>query len=164
LAAVRASCTIPLLAGPPRLYRGERLVDGGLLEPIPYRSALREGATHVLVLRSRAAEFCSRTRMRASELAAARALPRLAPLLRTCHTRYNEHAGALAAGLAGVHQVAPPAGARLVGRLSIDADRIADSVRIGVEALTAALDGGYAQAPPAPVPSLIALRPAPGYD
>jgi hypothetical protein len=36
-----------------REFRGERLVDGGLLESIPYHSALREGATHVLVLRSR---------------------------------------------------------------------------------------------------------------
>jgi predicted acylesterase/phospholipase RssA len=85
LAVVRASCTIPLLAGVPPSYRGEPLVDGGLLEPIPYRTARREGASHVLVLRSRPAAFRTRTRMRPTELAVAlygepvRVRPRPAP-------------------------------------------------------------------------------------
>jgi predicted patatin/cPLA2 family phospholipase len=29
------------------------MADGGLIEPIPFKTALRDGATHVLVLRSR---------------------------------------------------------------------------------------------------------------
>jgi predicted patatin/cPLA2 family phospholipase len=167
LAAVRASCTIPLLAGEPRLYRGERLVDGGLLEPIPYRTALREGATHVLVLRSRPATFRNPTRIRATELAVGRAHPRLAPLLRTCHARYNEHAAELEAlaGGATVRQVAPPPGARLVGRFSVDAERIGESVRIGIASMRAALS-----LEPAPALTELAaprmidvLLPAPGY-
>ena len=32
---------------------GEPMADAQLFEPIPYRSAVREGATHVLVLRTR---------------------------------------------------------------------------------------------------------------
>ena len=95
LAAVRASCAIPLLAGAPQPYRGEPMVDGGLLEPIPYRSALREGATHVVVLRSRPAAFRSALRIRATELAVGRAHPQLAPLVRSSHARYNEHAAQL---------------------------------------------------------------------
>jgi predicted patatin/cPLA2 family phospholipase len=167
LAAVRASCTIPLLAGEPRMYRGERLVDGGLLEPIPYRSALREGATHVLVLRSRPATFRNRTRVRATELAVARAHPRLAPLLRSCHTRYNEHAAELESLAAGpnVRQVAPPPGARLVGRFSVDAERIGESVRIGIESMRALLAPEPAPALPEPAAPRVldVLLPAPGY-
>jgi predicted patatin/cPLA2 family phospholipase len=167
LAAVRASCTIPLLAGAPPTYRGEPLVDGGLLEPIPYRSALRDGATHVLVLRTRPAAFRSGTRVRATELAVGRAHPRLAPLLRSCHARYNEHAAELEAfgGGAVLRQVTPPTGARLVRRFSVDADRIAESVRIGVESMAGALSSV-----PAPqlsfeprVSPIDALLPAPGY-
>jgi predicted patatin/cPLA2 family phospholipase len=169
LAAVRASCTIPLLAGAPSTYRGERLVDGGLLEPIPYRSALREGATHVLVLRSRPATFRNHTRIRATDLAVARAHPRLAPLLRTCHARYNEHAAELEAlaGGATVRQVTPPPGARLVGRFSVDAERIGDSVRIGIESMRAALSLEPAPMLSEPaasrVPAVDALLPAPRY-
>jgi predicted patatin/cPLA2 family phospholipase len=162
LTAVRASCTIPLLAGAPLEYRGERLVDGGLLEPIPYRSALREGATHVLVLRSRPATFRNRTHPRATDLAVARAHPRLAPLLRTCHARYNEHASELDR-LAAVRQVAPPPGARLVRRFSVDPARIEASIRIGVDAMRAALAPAPALAEPATQRVLDMLLPTPGY-
>lgn len=165
LAAVRASCTIPLLAGAPQRYRGEPLVDGGLLEPIPYRSARREGASHVLVLRSRPVGFRSRTGMRATERAVGRAHPRLAPLLRSCHARYNHHATELEelAGGATVRQVTPPPEAHLVGRLSIDADRVADSVRIGAESMAAALADAPVRTLPAPAPTRAALLPMPGY-
>ena len=67
LGAVRASCAIPVLTGAPPTYRGEPMVDGGLLEPIPYRTALREGATHVLVLRSREASYRARRQDRLVE-------------------------------------------------------------------------------------------------
>jgi len=160
LAAVRASCTIPLLAGAPPHYRGEPLVDGGLLEPIPYRTALDEGASHVLVLRSRSAGFRMRMRIRATELAVARAHPELAPLLRTCHARYNRHAAELQAlardpdARGVVSQVTAPAWARLVGRLSIDADRIADSLRVGAQSMAAALYGEPARLLRQPTPYL----------
>ncbi len=48
--ALRASSRIPLAAGPPVTLRGEPLVDGGITEAIPTRSALAGGCTHVLVL------------------------------------------------------------------------------------------------------------------
>jgi predicted acylesterase/phospholipase RssA len=51
--ALRASAALPLLAGGP-VRLGERAYyDAGLAESIPFRQALRDGATHVLVLRSR---------------------------------------------------------------------------------------------------------------
>ena len=78
LAAARASCSIPVLTGTPPIYRGEPTVDGGLLEPIPYRTALRDGATHVLVLRSRDTAIARRGR------AGSRSGRSLAPILSSC--------------------------------------------------------------------------------
>jgi len=51
--ALRASAALPLLAGPPVEFAGRRFYDAGLSESVPYRTALAQGATHVLVLRSR---------------------------------------------------------------------------------------------------------------
>ncbi len=51
--ALRASAALPLLAGPPVELDGRRFYDAGLSESVPYRTALDQGATHVLVLRSR---------------------------------------------------------------------------------------------------------------
>jgi predicted patatin/cPLA2 family phospholipase len=51
--ALRASAALPLLAGPPVVLGGRRFYDAGLSESVPYRTALEQGATHVLVLRSR---------------------------------------------------------------------------------------------------------------
>jgi predicted acylesterase/phospholipase RssA len=51
--ALRASAALPLLAGPPVELDGRRFYDAGLSESVPYRTALAQGATHVLVLRSR---------------------------------------------------------------------------------------------------------------
>ena len=51
--ALRASAAMPLLAGPPVELAGRRFYDAGVSESVPYRTALAQGATHVLVLRSR---------------------------------------------------------------------------------------------------------------
>ncbi len=51
--ALRASTGIPLLAGPPVQLAGRRFMDGGLAEMVPLRTALAQGATHAVVLRTR---------------------------------------------------------------------------------------------------------------
>ena len=51
--ALRASAALPLLAGPPVEFAGRRFYDAGVSESIPYRTALAQGATHLLILRSR---------------------------------------------------------------------------------------------------------------
>lgn len=53
-------CLCLLASGPPREWRGHRLVDAAVFEPVPLRSALRDGCTHVLVLCTRPAQVCSR--------------------------------------------------------------------------------------------------------
>ena len=55
---MRASMLLPGICGPPITLDSmqgakEPLADAMLFEPIPYRAALAEGATHVLVLRTR---------------------------------------------------------------------------------------------------------------
>jgi predicted acylesterase/phospholipase RssA len=51
--ALRASASLPFLAGPPVGLRGRRFYDAGVAESVPFRTPLAQGATHVLVLRSR---------------------------------------------------------------------------------------------------------------
>ncbi len=51
--ALRASASLPFLAGPPVVLRGRRFYDAGVAESVPFRTPLDHGATHVLVLRSR---------------------------------------------------------------------------------------------------------------
>jgi predicted patatin/cPLA2 family phospholipase len=51
--AIRASATLPLLAGPPVGIGEANYLDAGLSAAIPFRAAFADGATHVLVLRSR---------------------------------------------------------------------------------------------------------------
>jgi predicted patatin/cPLA2 family phospholipase len=53
--ALRASAALPLLAGPPVEIDGRRFYDAGISESVPYRTALAQGATHLLILRSRRA-------------------------------------------------------------------------------------------------------------
>lgn len=162
LAAVRASCSIPVLTGAPPTYRGEPMVDGGLLESIPYRTALREGATHVLVLRSRASGYRASREGRLVEPMLARTHPALVPLLRNCGERYNRDASELDGLhrrpplLPLVRQVAVPAGSRLVPRLSTDRGRIADSIRLGAHTMAAALYGARAAQFWQPFPELLA--------
>jgi predicted patatin/cPLA2 family phospholipase len=53
--ALRASASMPFLAGPPVELRGRRFYDAGVAESIPLRTPLAQGATHVVVLRTRPA-------------------------------------------------------------------------------------------------------------
>ncbi|MCZ4499137.1 MAG: patatin [Marmoricola sp.] len=133
--ALRASICLPLLAGRPVSLGGRRWLDGGLAEPVPFRSALAGGATHLVVLR---------TRRHDQEPAAPSALERhlLAPYFRafapgvaelhaTRHRAYPEDERYLGDSSSTVLQVRPPAGAHDVSRLSKDLDAIARAVQIG---------------------------------
>lgn len=51
--ALRASATMPIVAGTPFAYRGRRYLDASLSEPIPVPSAERAGHTHILALLTR---------------------------------------------------------------------------------------------------------------
>jgi predicted patatin/cPLA2 family phospholipase len=49
-AALRATATIPDLAGPAVELHGRRWIDGSVTEPLPVPRALADGATHVLAV------------------------------------------------------------------------------------------------------------------
>lgn len=51
--STQATANIPEIVGPAVWHRGHRLVDAAVFEPIPFRAALADGCTHVLVLCSR---------------------------------------------------------------------------------------------------------------
>ena len=52
-ACLRASAQVPEVAGGPVHHRGRRLVDAAVFEPVPFRAAINDGATHVLTLCTR---------------------------------------------------------------------------------------------------------------
>jgi predicted patatin/cPLA2 family phospholipase len=83
--ALRASAAMPLLAGPPVEFAGRRFYDAGVSESVPYRTALAQGATHILVLRSRRDPLTwpdGRTPSRSVRLIARTTLRRQTPALR----------------------------------------------------------------------------------
>lgn len=137
--AVWASCAIPVLAGDIVDFRGRRYVDGGLVESMPYHAALRDGATHVLVLRSRPPGY----RFRDYPAATLRVVDRLlrdAPdtlpeLIRERPARYNADAAALQSPpseLRGsVSQLAPPAWARLTSQFETRPGRLVEAIQLG---------------------------------
>jgi hypothetical protein len=89
-------------------------------------------------------------RSRLAELAIGRAHPALRTVVQGAGARYNadaEHLAELEQATDGptVIQVAVPASSRLVGRLSTDPGRIAQSLRVGATAMASALYGETTQ-------------------
>jgi len=53
ITCLKASANVPEVAGRPIEHRGQLLVDAAVFEPVPFRSAIADGCTHVLVLCNR---------------------------------------------------------------------------------------------------------------
>ena len=141
LQAVRASGSLPRLCGTPPMFRGERMVDGGLVEPIPYETALADGATHVLVLRSRPAGYQQPSLQAVCDSLALRDRPELAEALKKGQGIYRRQAAELSSGRHGARlfQVAVPDGTRLVGRLESNGARVTEALRLGAGAMASAI-------------------------
>ncbi|MFE1319030.1 patatin family protein [Kitasatospora phosalacinea] len=154
--ALRASAALPLLAGPPVELDGSHYYDAGLAESVPFRTALAQGATHVLVLRSRGpvAAPAVVAPSRGSRVIARTVLRRYPAALRDS---YLARAERLLADeeLLGRHDLAPPADgpavlsvrpgpdAPKVGRLARDPALL----RAALEAGRAAVDDLLARLP-----------------
>ena len=50
---LRASATVPAVAGDPVSHRDRLLVDAAVFEAIPFRAAIADGCTHVIALATR---------------------------------------------------------------------------------------------------------------
>jgi predicted patatin/cPLA2 family phospholipase len=142
--ALQASACLPLLAGRPIALAGRRFVDGGLAEPVPVHRALAQGATHVLVLRTRRA---GQTVQRPSWKERSVMLPwftAFAPGARTPylerHLRHHDDETSFAAD-ARIVQLRPPEGSVEVSRLRADSALIGEALRVGEHTATAALVG-----------------------
>jgi predicted patatin/cPLA2 family phospholipase len=150
--ALRACCAIPVISRETVTLRGHELADGGLIESVPFRTPLAQGATHVLALRSRDLGYRKGARGRLYGLAEDRVINRLPgqvpEMIRARPRRYDADADQLTSAqhgegpLAGrVLPLAPPAGTPLVGRLETDAAKAQGAMRAGalvaLEALSA---------------------------
>ena len=142
--AVRASGSLPRLGGRLPVFRGERMADGGLIEPIPFETAVAEGATHVLVLRSRPAGYRKPPFCGLGESLALHGDPGLVELLKARDRVYNRQAIKLeheAENPSSAHllQVAVPDHPRVIGRLETNGERISGSLRLGATAMASVM-------------------------
>ncbi|MEJ2871810.1 patatin-like phospholipase family protein [Actinomycetospora sp. OC33-EN08] len=133
--ALRASSTLPVLAGPPVAVAGRRFVDGGLAEPVAVHAALAAGITHLVVLRTHAAEHVPAEPPGVVDLVVRRWLRRHAPgVVGPWRDRVAEAARteAVLDGLGErVWQVRPPADAPAVSRTSTDLGLLGEALEVG---------------------------------
>jgi predicted patatin/cPLA2 family phospholipase len=147
--ALRASAALPLLAGGPVPLDGRRLLDAGLSAAIPFRAALADGATHVLILRSRRAGETVVPPGRLSGALTAAALRRVSPAVAAAFRTRVERESADEALLArhdadpalepAILSVRPPAGSPVPGRLERDIATVRAGLHAGRAAALAAL-------------------------
>jgi predicted patatin/cPLA2 family phospholipase len=142
--ALAASSCMPVLAGPPIPMAGRRFVDAGVAEPIPFRTALRQDATELLVLRTRRADELPLRPPRVHDVVVPRFLRRQAPgtieAWRDTYRRDVEDEEMLAAD-PRILSVRPPAGAPDVVALERDPAVLRKAVDLGKNAVLDVLDG-----------------------
>ncbi|WP_285507326.1 patatin family protein [Actinokineospora sp. NBRC 105648] len=140
--ALRASTGLPLLSGRPVPLGGRRWVDAGLAEAIPFRTPIADGATDVVVLRTRPVGWSAVPPSRLETVLVSRYLRRAAPgalaAWESRHTRQLADDADLA-GHASILEIRPPADSPEVPRLTRDTVLLRRAVRLGREAVHAAL-------------------------
>jgi predicted patatin/cPLA2 family phospholipase len=150
--ALRASSMLPLLAGPPVPLGGRRLLDAGLSAALPIRAALADGATHILVLRSRRAGETTVAPRGFGARVTSRLLSRIDPqVARAFHARapaelkdeemLDRHM-ADATLQPCILQVRPARGSPVPGRLERDIAVVRGGFDAGYAAASATLRGG----------------------
>jgi predicted patatin/cPLA2 family phospholipase len=155
--ALQASSTLPVLAGPPVPLAGRRWVDGGLSEPVAVHTALAQGATRVIVLRTQPGAHAPAEPPGVVDGIVRRWLRRHAPGVVDAWVHRVERARATEALLADlaadgrVLHVRPPDDAPAVSRTSTDLGLLGEALRVGHEAAARALVPlTQPQAPPGP--------------
>ncbi len=146
--ALRASASLPIVAGRPVEIAGNRYLDAGLVEAVPLDTPIAAGATHILVLGSRREDEMALDPAWVRRLTSAW-LRRSAPGARTAFLARNERAGVIGARLArhnaeyamrpAILTIRPAAGAPSVGRLESVAATMREGLAAGRQALQVAL-------------------------
>ncbi|RDI51058.1 putative patatin/cPLA2 family phospholipase [Nocardia mexicana] len=140
--ALRATTCLPILAGRSVALADRRYVDAGLSESIPIRTALAQGATHALVLRTRRTDETPRTPSEVEHRIVDRFLRRHAPgvvdawLARA--EQYDRDEQTLADHPA-VLQIRPPLGSPTIGRVARDETVLLHAFDLGRTAAANAL-------------------------
>ncbi|MHC1558567.1 patatin-like phospholipase family protein [Actinomycetospora sp. C-140] len=149
--ALRASAAVPVLAGLPIEIEGRRYVDAAVAEPIPFRTAVDQGATHVLVLRTRRADQTAIDATRLEKALVSRLgavnVPGLVHVLGTRLENRRADDGRLAHATASpgdeppfLFEVRPPQGADTINPLETDPDVLRRGIETGQRALRDALE------------------------
>ena len=136
--ALAASSCMPVLAGPPIAMAGHRFVDAGVAEPIPFRTALDQGATDVLVLRTRRADEIPARPPRVQDVVVPRFLRRQAPgTIAAWHDTYRRDVEdeEILASDPRILSIRPPVGAPDVTALERDPEVLRKAVDLGKEAV-----------------------------
>jgi len=155
-----ATACLPVIAGPSRFVDDQAYIDGGMLEAVPWSSAIDLGATHVLVIRSRGYNRDGKPEpLNVFERAT---LPRLvkrmhndhvAEVVRLSASRFWNTTEALRAIIDGdamplaaggrpvvIDAVIPDASADLPDRLEVDTHVLMDALTAGAQAMIEYLD------------------------
>ena len=142
--ALRATMGLPLVTGRAVCLGGRRLFDGGLAEAIPFHTPSKQGATHILLLRTRRSDQLTTKASWGERLFVASYLAvRGRGALRPWATRYRrgladeqELTGLcdMDADDISVAQIRPPSTAPTVPRTSRDPVLLAEAIQIGLDA------------------------------
>jgi predicted patatin/cPLA2 family phospholipase len=127
ISALRASATMPVVAGPPVEYDGRAFLDASITEPIPVPTAEADGCTHAVVLLTRAAGM----RPRPSAFDRYFVGPRLRRLSPELATRYLNRAGPYTALVRAIDAGASPSGRMQVIGIRVPGLRISKLERDG---------------------------------
>lgn len=145
--ALRASAAMPFLAGDPVRIDGRPYVDAGLSETIPVGTAISQGATHVVALRTRREdEFLGVPPSRGERFVLSRWFARHAPGVVANWLR-REEIRAKDEELLATHpaclQIRPPLGSAVIGRTERRRRVMQDALDVGVEAAMSHLGNGH---------------------
>ena len=153
-AVLRGTITMPIVGGKSVNVDGQELVDGGMVQQIPFRSAVERGATHVLVLLTRRDHEFERKKSRPKALLESLAMRfvyglALARLYASRRDRINNDLKRIFEnniGKVAMEYIARPATDSRVRRFSLETDLLKQGAEEGyrairryVDALTAAV-------------------------
>ncbi|MGH3416038.1 MAG: patatin-like phospholipase family protein [Actinocrinis sp.] len=139
--ALRASTCLPVLAGRPIALGPSRYVDAGVAETVPILTALKQGATHVVALRTRREDEMPGPPSPMERRFVGRYMAKHAPgaldVWMSRHERRQDEERALREHPA-VLQIRPPAGAPEMGRVERGGEVLRQAVALGrAEAMAA---------------------------
>jgi predicted patatin/cPLA2 family phospholipase len=130
---LKGSCALPMLYRRHVLVGGDRIVDGGVADPIPVEEAYRRGARRILVLRTRPAGVVKKDGFEQRLLSALlRRMPGLTGAIRRSPERYRRAVEFIHAPPAdcSIVQIAPPA-LLSTTRTSRDGDKLRRDYELG---------------------------------